>query len=327
MNISGNSVVISWEKLLPGKYFSIAYQVFVKENTQGVYPVITNFSDENGLRLIENTGIFVVTEKPSEAAGNTEKTAKLHAIKLEHPSEIIYGQDFLLSVVIQKGKNTGPGRLAMTLPVGCKVDSVMGDNLSFSQIKNEIAMLWEHMPASPVFEVKLLIKTKQAAKAAYPITASFVIDENVVATDESHILIADQKQLYALKQQDAESQFSEGIDTTELFSNLEKLLNNWQESTGSLGKKDTEQNKFSGTDYRIQILASKTMLLNVKKLLLSMDITETFNEHYDGEYYRYTVGMFSTKSDCAEYLKYLHEKGFSDAFVRKYVNGEPATEE
>lgn len=55
-----------------------------------------------------------------------------------------------------------------------------------------------------------------------------------------------------------------------------------------------------------------------------MNINETYSEHYDGEYYRYNVGMFKNRDECVEYLEYLHDKGFSDAFIKKYVDDDPS---
>ncbi len=324
--IINNSVEISWGKLEQGEYFPIAYQVFVKETAQGVYPVISNFTDENGLKLIENKGIFVVPQEPDESEPPTAKKEEIHSIRLEHPTETIHGGDFDLSVFIQKGENTGPGSVHLMLPLGCEVDLVEGENLSYDQVDNEPIVSWDHMPASRVLEVEVVINTNHISKAAYLITASFITDEKVVATSKSHILISDENQLIALKKEELEATMTEMVDTTEMFSKLDKLLSEWQESTGGIQKEEPSQKNLTGEEYRIQIFASKTALPNIKKLLLSMNINETYNEHYDGEYYRYNVGEFKTRDGCTEYLEYLHDKGFSDAFIKRYVDGEPVRE-
>ncbi len=53
------------------------------------------------------------------------------------------------------------------------------------------------MPSSPVFDVELVINTKHIRKAAYLIIASFIVDEKVMATSKSHILVSDENQLIA----------------------------------------------------------------------------------------------------------------------------------
>jgi hypothetical protein len=181
------------------------------------------------------------------------------------------------------------------------------------------------MPASPVFETDILVNTNQVNKAAYMITGSFQLEEKIVATTESHVLISDENQLAVLKKQEMDATTTGRIDTTEMFSKLDKLLSKWQESTGGAQKTGPIEKNAIGENYRVQIMASKTLLPNIKKLLLSMGINETYNQHYDGEYYRYTTGVFKKKEECAAYLKFIKGKGFADAFIVKYIDDAPAT--
>jgi len=321
--VANNDVEISWDRLEQGESISVAYQVKVKESAHGLYPVITNFTDENGLKLIESKGILVVTDEPVKNDLPGKKIENIYALRLENQMEVRQGNDFDLSVIFKKGDNAYPGDLVLNLPPGCNATLVEGDNVAYSQISNALILSWGQLPASPFFEVLITLNTEKANKAAYLITADFMIKNKSVASAESHILIADENQLLAMKKTELDAQMTAQVDTTEMFSKMDSLLSEWQVSTGGLKKTGPAEKQFIGDDYRIQILASKTELPGIKKLLRSMEINETYDEHFDGEYFRYNVGIFKSREECADYLKFLQAKGFSDAFIKKYIDGEP----
>jgi len=321
--VMNNDVEISWDRLGQGGSISVAYQVKVKENVHGLYPVITNFTDENGLKLIESKGILVVADESVKNDLPGKKIEKIFALRLENQMEVEQGNDFDLSVIIKKGGNTDPGDLVLNLPSGCKVMLVEGDNIAYKQVKNELTLSWGQLPAGPSFEILITLNTEKANKAAYLITADFMIKNKSVASAESHILISDENQLLAMKKIDLDAQMTAQVDTTEMFSKMDSLLSEWQASTGGLKKTGPAEKQFVGDDYRIQILASKSELPGIEKILHSMEIHETYNEHFDGEYFRYNVGIFKIREECDQYLEFLHAKGFSDAFIKKYVDGEP----
>jgi hypothetical protein len=324
LKVTNNDVEISWDKLEQGTYFSIAYQVFVRKTANGIFPVISNFSDEHGLKLVENTGIFVVNEDQPQIVDRAEIQEKIHKVWFRHPTEVVFGSEFELTVFIQKGKYTGPGNLHVKLPLGCEIEIIGEQQYSYDISNGELLLNWDNMPASPVVEVRIVINTKKVSRAVYPIDAQFYRDEKVLASKSSHIIISDKLQLATLKKMDENLSVPDKTDTTEMFSKMDKLLNKWQESITGINKTDSKKNENIGENYRIQILASKQELPNIKKLLLSMNIKEYYNVHYDDEYYRHTVGVFKTRAECSEYLKFVRSKGFADAFVVKYIDGGPA---
>jgi len=326
MNLGNNNIEISWDKLNEGAYFSVAYQVFVRETARGVYPVFTRFIDEHGLKLIENTVVFVVNNEKTEIVSITEKKEKLYKIWIEYPTDVVHGSEFEFTVFIQKGKNTGPGNLNLKLPVGSEILSSSNEAYTYTPGYGKLVANWERLPASPVAEFRVTVNTKKIVKASYMISAEFLLDGDLKAAATGHIFISDENQLLAIKEPVEIVPEPDRIDTTRVFSRIDSLLQEWQESTVGVDQLKTGQVENPIENYRIQILASKKPLPNVQRLLLSMNINEPFDVHYDGEYYRYTVGRFKTKDECVEYSKYVIYMGFADAFIKRYLGNESAPE-
>jgi hypothetical protein len=326
INISNNNVELSWEKLDTSTYFSIAYQVHVNESANGAYPVISHFEDENGLKLIETLGVFVDKDVPKEAAIITEKEEHIQQLWFEYPTIVAQGSPFEIMVFIQKGKNTGPGSFHLKLPSGCEINDIDTDDFSYKQANGNLIITWDRLPANPVVEIKIDVKTRKATRAVYMMLGEFYQDGKLLSSKSGHLFITDEVQLEEMKEAEEEIAKEDEINTTEVFSKIDSLLIEWKQSTGGNIQVNPDQVKPAIENYRVQILASTHPLPNVKKLLLSMNVYEPLNVHYDGEYYRYTLGKFNTAARCAEYVKFIRSKGFADAFVRKYVGDEPEQE-
>jgi len=324
LSVSNNMVEISWDKFEARAYISIAYQVFAKENAAGVYPVFMHYTDSEGLSLVENVRVRVVDSPILKPDARVPKKENLHQLWFGHPTEIIQGDEFELSIFIQKGKNTQPGSLHLKLPSGCGIIPPNEERFSYNQHLGELLISWDNMPSSPVVEVKFIVDTKEVPRAVYLILAEFFLDGKLLATNSSYILISDEEQLSALKNQEKASSVTDGIDTLEMFSKMDSLLIQRQGLTGGGNQEGLVGFEPKVVNYRVQILASNKILPNVKRLLLSMNINEPFKNHYDGECYRYTVGIFKTKGECGEYLKFVQYKGFADAFIVKYIGDGPA---
>jgi len=327
MDISDNTVAVSWDKLGSGTYFSIAYQVKVKEFAGGVYPVITEYEDETGLKLVKNLGILISAIQSNKIETFTKKQASLNQLWFEYPKEVIHGSEFDFTVFIQKGKNTGPGRLWLMLPSGCSIKNIDAVDFTHDVVSGALNIQWGRLPASPVVEVQLSIETKNVRNAVYLILSEFYQSEQLLSSHADHLFISEKAQFDALNQIDEIALAAkEIVDTVNVFSRIDSLLMEWKKASGGSEQADQQNTEVPVENFRVQILASKKPLPNVKRLLLSMNITEPLNVHFDGEYYRYTVGEFKTAGKCSEYVKFIQGKGFADAFLRKYLGDEPAKE-
>ena len=91
-----------------------------------------------------------------------------------------------------------------------------------------------------------------------------------------------------------------------------------------INKDVMDQNPFinTGTTYKVQILANNGRPYAIVKLAhkLGVDANKVY-EDKTGNWYQYSVGTFSTMSEAQAYAKELKAKGFSDAFVIKFQDG------
>lgn len=71
--------------------------------------------------------------------------------------------------------------------------------------------------------------------------------------------------------------------------------------------------------YKVQFDSKPEEVSNMKSCYKGLDNVSCY--YYKGSY-RYTAGQFSTKSEADRYCKTVRAKGYKDAFVVKFVNGE-----
>ncbi len=320
-----NSVEIAWKRLDNGNYFSIAYQVFVKENAQGAYAVITDYTDSKGVKLNENKGIYIVNEKKETPKPAPLTTNESSPIRFEYPSEVLQGKTLDFRISIQKGKTTQSGSLSVMFPSGCDIEVADELNATYDVQNGQLTIRWEHLPANPVVEVHTLVNTENVVKAGYMIKASFFINEKLKSSGACHLFITDSEKLAELHENKKTQAADEtAVKTDGMLSRIDDLLAQWSDSLAGSQKPvkaDLSENRIN---YRVQIFASRKVLPDVRRLLVSMGIRIPLNVYFDGDYYKYTLGTFISRTKANEYLKFVKDSGFADAFVVEYNGDEPS---
>jgi hypothetical protein len=358
--VENNEVVISWQTMDFGEEINISYAVKAGQIPGGVYPILTSYSDESGF-MFEKVSFLTLTNfnKPDlPEAKNTE--VSIYKLSLAYPDEIVADQKFEVTASIQKGKNVGPGILEINLPSGFAIEPQDELNYKYDPLSGNWQVAWNAMPASPVFEKKMSFSLENIRNAIYPVSAWFSIDSNVVAYYFNNINVVDKKAPDQSLEKIAETPVNSiEIDTTTIFAKIDDLLNQWKVATNSPTNQveenveNTSENMSSVPtqeiqvqpenasepavitqkavsseyhpeivfNYGIQILASKVPMTEVLGSLSALGIDEVSYENYDGIYYRYVVGKFDTLKAAKDYLIFVKEKGYSDAFVAEFING------
>jgi hypothetical protein len=346
MNVKDRRVVIKWDKLPRHGQVSFSYPVDVMYIKGSTYPVITEYHDVVGVNLSRTTGLHVMEGEQEEdimpASVQTSEPSSAYSLTASYPLEVTQDNTFEIGFSVTKGKNVLPAELLIKLPPGFYPDPEFSLPHNFIQRSGVLVISWENMPASPVFEVPVRLSVAKPKHAVYPISAKFLINNEPVASFNKYIIVV--KEVGQISFPDTLSrQTVPEVDTTSMFSELDAVLNEWVQHTTSdqsLSKdKDTsgmQENTAgtdvdnisqavpdteSGTDFRIQIFASIVAMPGLADRFRDMGIYEKLNEDYDGSIYRYTLGVFADKADANEYLRFLQGKGFTDAFVVRYVDG------
>lgn len=340
MQIEGQQVVITWDKMAEIGRFSILYFVETGGLAGGTYPVISDYRDKTGMTISKTIPVYVIPGEmitvPKISLPDPEPKISITA---DFPMEVTPNSSFTLLFTIEKGKNVLPAALRIKLPPGFRPSSDLDLKFAFDATAELLLIFWDQMPPNPSFSVPVNLIVEKPIKAVYPFSAYLIIEKETKATYNAFITVTDQpgkaKTMEVLKTE------SVPTDVTNRYSELESLLNKWIESTStarqpSSQKADTLQltdqsttarnesavNKsIESIEYRIQVFATTVKTSNLSEKFVELGISQLIKEDFDGNTYRYTIGSFTNQQIADEYLKALRIKGLTDAYIVKFVDG------
>ncbi len=341
---NGQKIIFSWEKMPEGGKFAVPYFVEAGEVKGGAYPVISEYADAIGLHIRTTS---LITIMPGEVVYSptgpvTDSLAKI-GLMAEYPPEVGPKSQFPISFTMTKGKNVLPATLKINLPP--LFQPILPTHLKhdLNREENVLTISWEQMPANPSFTIQFTIDVTGTQEASYPISAIFAINGDDKVQYNRYISVtSDKRNTKATESFPADKAVM--VDTANIFSDLDKLLNKWMEVTSgaespakepaqnlpaenkavsaSLSAMPVEQPAVvKGLSYRIQVFASTVKPANLRGNYMSKGIFDEIQEDFDGKTYRYTMGNFENQAKALEYLKELRSKGLTDAFIVKYVDG------
>lgn len=345
MQVDGQQVTISWEKLPGYGEVTFSYPVEVSRLSSGMYPVISEYKDVLGLFVNRTAGLQVsgvvatdVTITPQPPVENVPARISLRAA---HPLEIEQETFFEMEFTITKGKTVAPAQLEIKLPPGFRPAQNSGLNYSFNEPLGSMVVSWDNMPPNPSFQVTVGVEVGKPRHAVYPLCSRLIIDGRAAAMHSGYVFVS--RELGAREAIDIpiETEFSE-VDTSGMFSDIDRLLYEWLAATSGMHP-DTvktlaeesapeaepveetppvETDTPEIIDYRIQVYASTVKTAGLREQFQTMGINEVLNADFDGRMYRYTLGKFTTRDAARDYLRFLQSKGIEDAFIVRYVNGQ-----
>jgi hypothetical protein len=346
MTVEDRRVEIRWDKLPRHGQVSFTYPVDVMHIKGSTYPVITEYRDVVGVNLNRTTGLHVLEGEKEEEVKligvQTSEPSSAYSLTADYPLEVTQENTFEMVFSVTKGKNVLPAELLIKLPPGFCPDPEFSLPHNFVQTSGMLVISWENMPASPVFDLPVRLFVAKPKHAVYPISAKFLINNEPVASFNKYVIVVKEAGQIIFPDTITRPAVSE-VDTSSMFSELDAVLSEWIQQTSTDQPLSAEKDTFmmqdrtggtdvdnfsqpapdsgSGTDFRIQIFASVVSMPGLADRFRGMGIYEKLSEDYDGSMYRYTLGLFADKADANEYLRFLQSKGFTDAFVVRYVDG------
>lgn len=349
-SISNNMVVISWDKLPDSHLIPLSFNVKTSKNLMGVYPVQVFFKDALKYTITDNIGVYVANKRaPIDNAQIAPESLNHIQISLDYPDEILFTETYTLNINIIKGKNTGSAKITVQLPPFSNIQTKLFNEYLKVLRPGTFIINIPVMPASPNFTIQCSITNNSHKKSIYPIKARVEFSDYSIITFDDYVFITDQKTAPNRYSGNTYQEKAPAIDTTSIFSELDKLLDAWTKSTQGTIKKDSmnitgtseltlnngetpKKREQPGTGkilspsdtpatkektplyYAVQIAASKSPMPNLDEFLRSMRIQEPLHEDYDGEFYRYLVGDFQEIEEAKKLKEYLMKIGFPDAF-------------
>ncbi|MEQ8324602.1 MAG: hypothetical protein RIC15_04600 [Vicingaceae bacterium] len=107
------------------------------------------------------------------------------------PEQVSAGDEFVVSVRVQKGDLDGFAKFSQNLPQGFSASLVNGADATFSFKDNKVKFIWVSLPTSAEFSFSYKIKVDDGVSGSFPITGqfSYIFDnEKQVADLESKTL-------------------------------------------------------------------------------------------------------------------------------------------
>ncbi len=100
-------------------------------------------------------------------------------ITIDHPSQVRAGEDFLVTVTIQKGGLTDYSRFSQDLPLGLSATNVSSPNADFSFDNQRIRVIWLKLPDNPEVSVSYRIHVNERLKGTFMLGGVFayVVDD------------------------------------------------------------------------------------------------------------------------------------------------------
>jgi hypothetical protein len=109
-------------------------------------------------------------------------------LTIDHPDQVRAGQDFLVTVTIQKGSLTDYSRFSQDLPLGLTASNVSSPNADFSFDNQRIRVIWLKLPENPQITISYNIHVNERLKGTFSLGGVFAY----VVDDERRFLNVDQ---------------------------------------------------------------------------------------------------------------------------------------
>jgi len=100
-------------------------------------------------------------------------------ISIDHPSRVRAGEEFTVTVNIQKGTLTDYSRFSQDLPLGLSASNVSSPNADFSFDNQRIRIIWLKLPENPRVTVSYSIEVNERLKGTFNLGGVFayVVDD------------------------------------------------------------------------------------------------------------------------------------------------------
>ncbi len=319
-NITGNEVFISWPKIITDAKILISFPVEVRQLTSGIYPILSQYSDENGLRFNINTWVEVKGEKYVELPDIKKPVENPFKLNLQYPPEVEPGSEYDMEIGIKKGASTDNANLEIKLPPGVEIIITQNINFKYDQSDGLLKINWDKLPETPEIKINCKVNTSGIKTAVYPVYAEFFINNKKKVAYFKNIYIKSEKPEFTA------DRYSQAILQSASFDTLKFPPKNDLESIEKNSAFDSLNNNPVSNPvlqivFRVQIEATQKRKINMKNYFMSLGIFEQVYEDYNNGIYRYSVGTFNTFEEADVFLKKIKNKGFGDAFIVEYKSG------
>ena len=272
-----------WDNMSEDSIITINYHAHL-DDIFGYLPVTSVlYIDKTGKEYTFDTNIFIEKEHPEEIAGTEQNNEK-------EPAEEMVATE----------ENGGVENTEVS-PPGSLVDKTSTQN-----------------------EEETIIANEEETVTANEAETTISNEENQPLTDAN----VSEVEIDTTGIQEAESTTQNEEETGNIAAETSTGVSGEDETIQENDNYDTSKAAESYSapgeiEYRVQIRAAYKAQCSLSALAKKYDLSDPIKEDHIGNWYRYSVGSFSTLTEAKEYRKsIIRQHGVIDAFVVAYKDGE-----
>ena len=279
-------------------------------------------------------------------------------IKMDAPAEFIAGEDFQVTLSIEKGNLRSFSRFSQDLPKGLIASGVNTANADFSFEEQRVRFIWLKLPPEPSLKISYLVKTNERLKGSFYLTGEFsYIDgnerKNITVSGGHEITIKPNprvpenqlvnindfnKGLLSFQPADKAPLAEQKVETVkqnpvkvkpaEIKPTVNRPASNNTQTSGQINspkltvaEKSHLLESENGIYFRVQLAVGKKAI-DINKYFREKNINDEVKLEYLDGWRKYTTGAFKNYEKAREYMFKINKGGeFEDAYVIAYNNG------
>ena len=280
------------------------------------------------------------------------------SIKMEIPMEIVAGEDFQVTLSIEKGNLRSFSRFSQDLPKGLTATGLNTANADFSFDEQRVRFIWLKLPAEPGLKISYLVKTNERLKGSFNLDGEFsYIDgnerKNIIVSGEHKITIKpnpaiSENQLVdindfnkgllnfqpANKASSTETKVETASQSPMKLQSVEKkstTVTSSPSSNTALSQINAPRLKpaekphllksENGIYFRVQLAVGKKAI-DISSYFRDKNINDEVKLEFIDGWRKYTTGPFKNYEQARAYMFKINKiAGMEDAFVVAYNNG------
>lgn len=222
------------------------------------------------------------------------------------------GEDFVVTINVDKGSNHGFARIKDMVPAGFKAESMDNSGAVFKYVDNSAKFLWTSLPADQsTITVKYKLVKNGAGAGTYNVAGEFSGEFLIVNDKPQTVVIPTQS--FTIE---GESIASNGGNNGNSNSN--------GNSNGNTNTNTSVPSSSNGVSYKVQVMAAHRTVTGsyIKKHYGYSGKVDL--ENHDG-WVKYTTGSFGVYKDARDKRNSLSSYNFPGPFVTAYKDGERIT--
>ncbi|MCB0396442.1 MAG: hypothetical protein KDD36_07300 [Flavobacteriales bacterium] len=353
------SVKFIWMSLPPDAAMKISYEVKVADNVPsgevfmgGRFSYVVNNERKMASIPVKKLNVInsspdaptVSTDKPAdetaEAPPATTTPAMVSAVRTVFPEQITGGQEFTVSIKINKDNVTGFAKIQETLPKGYSASGIETQGAIFSFVGEDVKFLWMNLPEDQIFTISYKVKAPATIKPGDHIEGAFTFQENEASKKyvidpftlkEGDVLAMDQGGTNDAPDEvkTDEPEVKEDPLTGEKITTPpvtpptppEKKVDPPKQDVASGGVTNIPPPQ-TGVFYRVQIMALQNSTVDLGYFNTRKKITETVVPEQHQGWNKYTVGKLSVYKDARDKREVIRtQNNVKNPFVTAY-NGQ-----